>query len=148
MRTLVVAALLMTSVPAFGGPAGGAAEGHGRSRLSMLMSAEEFAAAGLEILTPEQMAALERWMADYESRLRTRPGHPRQPVVESRVDGDFDGWEGQTVFRLTNGQVWQQSSPSAKYFFANSPLVTITTDGPFRLRVEGLDAEVQVRRIR
>ena len=31
-------------------------------------------------------------------------------VIESQIDGEFEGWEGETVFVLTNGQIWQQSS--------------------------------------
>jgi hypothetical protein len=29
-------------------------------------------------------------------------------VVEASIDGDFEGWDGETTFRLSNGQVWQQ----------------------------------------
>jgi len=30
------------------------------------------------------------------------------PAIESRVDGEFEGWDGETIFPLTNGQIWQQ----------------------------------------
>ena len=31
-------------------------------------------------------------------------------VIESRIDGEFTGWSGDTIFKLRNGQIWQQSS--------------------------------------
>ena len=31
-------------------------------------------------------------------------------VIESKINGDFKGWEGETTYELINGQVWQQSS--------------------------------------
>ncbi|MDR0881742.1 MAG: hypothetical protein LBP55_04270, partial [Candidatus Adiutrix sp.] len=31
-------------------------------------------------------------------------------AIESQIDGTFEGWSGETVFKLTNGQIWQQSS--------------------------------------
>jgi len=37
-------------------------------------------------------------------------------VIKTRILGKFTGWEGHTIFRLENGQVWQQSSPDLKYF--------------------------------
>ena len=30
-------------------------------------------------------------------------------VIESQIDGEFEGWEGETIFKLTNGQIWQQA---------------------------------------
>ena len=29
-------------------------------------------------------------------------------VFESKIDGDFEGWEGETIVKLMNGQIWQQ----------------------------------------
>jgi hypothetical protein len=68
-------------------------------------------------------------------------------AIESEIDGDFDGWEGHTIFRLKNGQVWQQTSPSARYYFAHAPKVTIYPT-PYRLKVEGMTGEISVRRVR
>ncbi len=27
-------------------------------------------------------------------------------VIETQIDGDFEGWEGETIVKLMNGQVW------------------------------------------
>jgi hypothetical protein len=37
-------------------------------------------------------------------------------VIKTRILGKFTGWEGNTVFTLENGQVWQQSDRDLKYF--------------------------------
>lgn len=37
-------------------------------------------------------------------------------VIKTRILGKFTGWDGHTIFRLENGQVWQQSGPDLKYF--------------------------------
>ena len=49
--------------------------------------------------------------------------------VDSQIDGDFEGWDGDTVFILMNGQVWQQSSYSYHYHYAYSPRVLIFKQG-------------------
>jgi hypothetical protein len=86
-------------------------------------------------------------------------------LVESTIDGRFGGWEGDTIFTLTNGQVWQRvvvrqgltlggvyfPSPGESYLaFASSPKVTIikSSDGNSRMQVEGVPATVIVRRLK
>ncbi len=34
---------------------------------------------------------------------------PSSEVIECKIDGAFEGWEGETIVKLTNGQIWQQS---------------------------------------
>lgn len=68
-------------------------------------------------------------------------------VVDSRIDGEFKGWEGKTVFKLQNGQIWQQASYGYSVTFADSPKVLIYQSGSeFRMKVEGVDEEIAVRR--
>jgi len=70
-------------------------------------------------------------------------------VIESRIDGEFSGWEGETIFKLQNGQVWQQSSYAYKYKYAYSPEVLIYRSGSvYKMRVNGVDGEIAVRRLR
>ncbi len=100
------------------------------------MSAEDFAAAGLEKLSEAELAHLTRWL----DGLRQPPAAPAAPVptpaapeprlsaeerfgqeqikaepepdvpaqINARIKGEFRGWDGKTIFRLDNGQVWQQ----------------------------------------
>jgi hypothetical protein len=69
--------------------------------------------------------------------------------IESRIVGKFEGWRGGTLFRLENGQVWQQSGQGRFIYRADSPVVTIRRAalGSYRLRVAGLNRSITVRRI-
>jgi len=28
------------------------------------------------------------------------------PAIETHIEGDFEGWEGETIYKLSNGQIW------------------------------------------
>jgi hypothetical protein len=124
------------------------------ARVTCLMSPDDIEATGIRNLSAAQLDALSVWLENYRidaQRLALMEyiegDSVKEAAVESRIDGDFDGWEGATVFRLENGQIWQQTSPSARYYFARNPRVTISA-APHRLRVEGMAYEVAVRRLR
>jgi len=59
------------------------------------------------------------------------------------------GWDGDTVFQLENGQVWQQIDPSYLYSRAESPRVTISRAafGSYLPHVEGIGRTVRVQRL-
>ena len=50
---------------------------------------------------------------------------PLYDVIESRIDGDFNGWDKDKVYKLENGDVWQQSSYHYEYKYAYNPEVII-----------------------
>ena len=76
-------------------------------------------------------------------------GMVSQQVIESQIDGDFKGWDGETIFKLTNGQIWQQSSYAYMYHYAYGPEVTIyEANGRFKMKVEGVEDTIEVVRIR
>ena len=50
-------------------------------------------------------------------------------IVESHIQGEFEGWSGDTIFALDNGQLWQQSSYAYMYHYAYRPKVTIIKSG-------------------
>jgi len=69
-----------------------------------------------------------------------------QPAVESRIAGTFEGWSGETVFLLDNGQLWEQSSYAYLYHYAYRPKVWITnTPSGYILKVEGVSSEIYVK---
>lgn len=101
-----------------------------------LMSVIQFHQAGLDRLTPQQLDALNAWLNVYLQQghqASTVNTHLTVPVaashvpaatfgqeqiqaqgpqqIESRIDGVLHGWTGSTVFKLENGQIWQQSGP-------------------------------------
>lgn len=70
-------------------------------------------------------------------------------IIESRIDGEFKGWEGDTVFKLLNGQIWQQTSFSWKYSYKYSPEVLIYRSGlVYKMKVDGVDGEITVKRLK
>ena len=133
------------------------------STLEERMSAADFRRAGLEKLSEEELAALNAWLqregtghASRPSGSEDRRGMRATPLDEeadvvSRLPGPFTGWEGGTLFRLENGQVWRSvdSGSSLRGVNAQDPRVTIRKGliGGWRLKVEGYNASVRVERV-
>lgn len=70
-------------------------------------------------------------------------------VIESYIKGEFKGWDGDTIFILDNGQIWQQSSYAYTYHYAYHPKVIIyKTAGGYKMMVEGASGSIYVRRIK
>ena len=137
------------------------------SSLEEKMTGKEFTEAGLDKLTEQELAALNAWIRSRslaEGEVLANPGavpNPGQDLrgyenfgdtsdIESRIVGEFTGWRGNTVFELENGMIWEQvdSNSFASQTLMN-PRVTIESGllGSWRMRVEGLNRRVQVRRI-
>lgn len=71
------------------------------------------------------------------------------PAVESAISGEVKGWDGETIFKLDNGQIWQQSEYDYTYFYEYHPDVTIyETTGGCRMKVEDESDTVLVKRIK
>jgi hypothetical protein len=71
------------------------------------------------------------------------------PEMESQVDGDFKGWEGETTVKLTNGQVWKQTEYHYEYYYAYMPKATIYSAGnTYKMKVDGTSRAVGVQRLR
>lgn len=50
-------------------------------------------------------------------------------VIESKIVGEFKGWEGETEYQLMNGQVWKQLVYKYQYKYAYMPNVIIFDSG-------------------
>jgi hypothetical protein len=71
------------------------------------------------------------------------------PAIESTISGDFNGWEGETIFKLSNGQIWQQAEYDYMYSYSYMPEVTIySTSGGCTMKVEDEDDTILVKRIK
>jgi hypothetical protein len=70
--------------------------------------------------------------------------------VRAGVVGGFQGWSGDTVFELDNGQVWQQTGSERYEYSGEDRAVVITRGflGSFSLQAEGLNRTVRVKRIK
>ncbi|MGY3265481.1 hypothetical protein [Lysobacter sp. HA35] len=77
------------------------------------------------------------------------PPAAAQQVIESRIDGEFNGWEGETVVKLQNGQIWVQTQYHYHYHYSYSPKVIVyQSNGGWKMQVEGSDQPVGVRQLR
>jgi hypothetical protein len=173
MNKLLIALLLLAAslAPALApGLAFGADEGF--SSLEEQMTGQDFKAAGLDKLTPQELEALNGWIrrhslatldvpaagvtaAAADSAVADRRGlkgeedEDRTPI-SSRIVGKFSGWDGQTVFKLENGMIWAQADKDKFYIKeVENPAVVIDPGmfGSWRLSVEGYDSECRVERI-
>ena len=70
--------------------------------------------------------------------------------MQSRILGEFKGWDGYTKFELENGQVWQQSSSGVLRVKISNPSITIKrsrVSDTYMLKVEGLNSSIRVKRV-
>jgi hypothetical protein len=134
-------------------------------RIEKLMTPQELKETGVANLTEQQRAALSRWLLRYTmlvaSTARNLPkaeGTPQTgmlgrfaciPTIESTISGEFEGWSGETIFKLDNGQIWQQAEYKYMYSYRYRPDVTIyaTTSG-CRMKVEGEEETILVKRLK
>ncbi len=66
-------------------------------------------------------------------------------IIETQIDGEFEGWEGETIFKMFNGQTWQQISAEYYYHYAYMPQVLIYEYGKaWHMKVEAVDETIQV----
>ncbi|HEX5153079.1 MAG TPA: hypothetical protein VFW07_16630 [Parafilimonas sp.] len=70
-------------------------------------------------------------------------------VMETLIDGAFDGWDGETIFKMMNGTVWQQAEYSCMYQYAYMPEVLIYEKGDgYYMKVEDVDEEIRVTQVK
>jgi hypothetical protein len=124
-----------------------------------LMSEEEFRQSGLQKLSEQELDALNQWLIRYtageaevlkETSEAVREAQ-KNYEVESTIVGEFSGWDGETIFRLANGQVWQQRL-SGRYPYRGpaNPAVRISKNwaGFYKMTLIEADRSVGVSRVR
>jgi hypothetical protein len=137
---------------------------------SRSLAPADFAAAGLGRLTPAELARLDALIAARAAPAAAAPlsaapapAAPRSAAarraasaaeeeapVESRLTGEFRGWEPRTVFALENGERWQETGGTT---YAGPPLAAPAVRiragalGAHWMRIEGVSREVKVRRV-
>jgi hypothetical protein len=141
----------------------------GFSTLEEQMTGKEFTAAGLNKLSDQELAALNAWirsrtpealaaagagagsstLVTTEDRRGFDDDEERNPI-NSRIVGRFNGWDGETVFKLENGMIWEQVDDDKFYVKEiENPVVIIDPSmfGRWHLSIEGHDSECRVKRI-
>lgn len=129
------------------------------------MSAAQFRAAGLDKLSPEELAALNQWLnknvnasagvaAPAAAVIDDRIGlddNSNSDGVTSRIIGKFNGWQGKTTFHLENGQVWRQvGNDKWSGVSLENPGMTIKPGfmGSWTLRIDGYNTTTKVKRVK
>jgi len=70
-------------------------------------------------------------------------------VDQGQIDGDFNGWEGETIYKLMDGRVIQQAQYHYHYHYAYAPKVIIYNDSGYKIHVVGdNDQDVGIRFLR
>lgn len=153
----------------------GAAAQESFSSLEERMTAQEFRDAGLDKLTDEELATLNRWIRmrslaegevpkglareaesterrqDEDRRGMNDRDSDRDAPIEARIEGRFSGWTGNDRFELDNGMVWRQAEADQFAMPATeNPQVTVSPGlfGAWYLSVEGYSRRVRVERVR
>ncbi len=125
------------------------------------MTAEERAASGLDMLSPEQLKFLNEWVATRGvsasvAPLRKKDGSMTfytddadRSIVTSRIVGTFGGWSGKTSVTLENGQKWQQVESTTRGARLTAPEVTIKpmSMGSWLMMVKNCNCSVRVKRV-
>lgn len=139
---------------------------------SQSIRAEDYAAAGLNKLSPAELERLDALVRAHRSgapavtppvgvasartaspvnqpaKVVLKPGtQVEYEAVESRIAGEFRGWEPRTVFVLENGQRWQVVGDSRYAGTAvTSPAVKIAPGmlGSWWMTVDGVKQRVKV----
>jgi len=70
--------------------------------------------------------------------------------VRARIDGNFDGWRGDTLFVLDNGEIWKQRLQGQYFYSAERPEILITRNllGFYSMEVLETGKSVGVKRVR
>jgi hypothetical protein len=119
--------------------------------LRKLMSQKVFQSAGLAKLDADELETLNQWLTDFATQVLTEKQSRAgcQTPIETSIDGEFEGWSGDTVFKLMNGQIWKQSSYNYTYSYKYSPKVLIYKSGGLcKFKVDGVDGEISVDRLK
>ncbi len=107
--------------------------------IQQMMTPQEFKAAGLGKLSPDELAKLNAWLQGYrqvteqaaEKKATARASRTKMDLIVSRVDGSFNGLTGRTIIRLEDGTVWKQANADDRYRSKN-------TDHPAAAVIHGI----------
>ena len=97
---------------------------------------------------------MDAWLQSYKKTIAaasaTKTNVPAAAeVIESEIDGEFHGWDGETIFKLTNGQIWQLAEYSYEYGYDYRPSVLIyKTGNGYKMKVADMAETISVKRIK
>jgi hypothetical protein len=125
------------------------------------MSPQEYEAAGLQKLTPDERTRLDEFIRRFVSSsnqvaaekavdraVKEKKASPPE-IIQSRIVGPFTGFTGSTTFTLENGQRWRQSQPDSRYFpkVESPPVIIVKDQIGYRMYIAG-GGDIRVSRTR
>ena len=125
------------------------------------MSPQEYDAAGLQKLTPDERTRLDEFIRRFVSSsnqvaaekavdraVKEKKASPPE-IIQSRIVGPFTGFTGSTTFTLENGQRWRQSQPDSRYFpkVESPPVIIVKDQIGYRMYIAG-GGDIRVSRTR
>lgn len=60
------------------------------------------------------------------------------------IDGEWNGWDGDTIVKLTDGSKWRQVEYCYEYRYAYRPTVSLANG---KMQVDGMSRAVRVERL-
>jgi hypothetical protein len=108
--------------------------------IEQAMTPEEFKAAGLEKLTPQELAKLNAWLQGYrekavktaEKKAAAREERAKLSLIVSRIDGVWNGVVPGEVIQLEDGSKWKLANKDEHYGgHADHPGVAVYKAGFF-----------------
>lgn len=134
-------------------------EGKSAKSIQEVMTADEFAAAGLDKLSPAELEYLDAWLKGYrhtaekkaaekateEVTAKVAKERPRMPLdtMFGRVDGTIGPLTGRTIIKLQDGTKWKQANAEDRYRprVADHPAVMVTHSAfGYKMQIEGMPA--------
>lgn len=155
IRQIVIPVAALLALPVSGSAVPSAAQD--APPLEQLLTKEEQAKLGVASMPPQKREAIRgALIRTFRQGYRAGQGADRAGgvaartgVVETQIDGDFNGWEGETIIKLLNGQTWQQIEYHYEYRYAYMPKVLVyPSGGGHKMRVDGTSKPIGVQRLR
>lgn len=134
-----------------------------------LMTPEDYKASGLDKLSDAERAHLSQWLERYREGAVIGPVVKKKPSQMDEVEKEqykkeeqekdkeiiakvipaFRGWSGKTVFRLDNGQTWQQRQASRFRYSDGDSTIIIKRNflGKYVMKHQASGRAIGVKRI-
>ncbi len=126
--------------------------------IEALMSDRDFQATGLHKLSKDERKALDAWLLRYTAGEAQELADTNEAVqeveqtitVDSVLQTPFNGWRGDTVFKLENGQIWRQRRDGRYTHDGEDLRVRISKNfmGNYKMTLLANGKSVQVSRVK
>jgi hypothetical protein len=112
------------------------------------MSPEQFRAAGLQKLSPDELAHLNSWLKGYREQAANKAvSHEKLQLIVSRINGVFSVVESRQIIRLEDGSAWKVSQTDTHHYPSvdHPPVAVFKTVFGWKMRVGGIGEFYVVR---